>query len=283
MGFLDKLLGAKPSAESSVADQATKRLNKAQRELAAIAEQDGRVGHPLGQQILTRELTGLQENLTAAVEALGQATSGRGGSIGVQDVGAGLARMCQATLHDPKWVLQKNVGTDRCRRRVAGVLRSVEKVAEQLRLDVHDTGPVAPSVGPGTPLRENMLSSIRSGDAAAVRQYLERGGAPSNPVEDDSLPLHEAIRYGQAEVAALLIDRGADVNGRDKWGCSPLHYAVVSQGPGGRCLPDVAELLLNQGADVNARSKDGWSPLMSALDNGQQEMATLLRQHGAEG
>ena len=95
-------------------------------------------------------------------------------------------------------------------------------------------------------------------------------------------PLHMAIRYGHARIAMLLIRTGSDVNERDSYGCTPLHYAVVSQGPGGRCLPNVVELLLKRGADVNARCKSGWSPLMCALDNYQKEMAALLRKYGAE-
>ena len=276
-GFLAKLFGKGPGLEQ----RAAKRLDKARRELAAIAQEDGRVRHPLGQEILTRELQGLQENLAAAVETLQQAVNGEGGSIASHDVGAGLARLCEATIHDPKWALQRNVGTDRCRARVTVVLRAVEKVAQQLLRDMHGGGGRR-TEDKRKDLNEALPSALETGNLSAVAHFLNNGGDPNTRVDGDSLPLHKAIRYGHADIATMLIRHRADVSGRDNWGCTPLHYAVVSQGPGGRCLPDVATLLLEEGADANARSKDGWSPLMSAEDNGQKEMAALLRKHGAK-
>jgi ankyrin repeat protein len=155
----------------------------------------------------------------------------------------------------------------------------VEGIAELLMREAQGAGAVQMSTGD----QDQPLSlAIEKGNLSAVEHYLVSGGDPNLRVDANSLPLHKAIRYGHADIAVLLIGNGADVNGRDAFGCSPLHYAVVSQGPGGRCLPDVAKLLLKKGADVNARSKDGWSPLMSALDNYQQDMADLLRKHGAQ-
>jgi len=156
----------------------------------------------------------------------------------------------------------------------------VEQAAEELRRDTQRGSPGA-TEGKRVDRHDALPSALEKGNLNAVKHYLDSGGDPNATVDGNSLPLHKVIRYGHADIAALLVRRGADVNGRDAWGCTPLHYAVVSQGPGGRCLPDIALLLLEEGGDPNARSNDGWSPLMSALDNGQQEMAALLRQHGA--
>lgn len=270
-GFWTRIFGSGSGPELSV----VKQLEKARQELAAIAQQDGRVAHPIGQKILQGELQGLQQNLAAAVEALQKAGDGGSKSIGSHDVGVGLGRLCDDTLHDPKWALQKNVGTERCRTRVAAVLRTVERIAKQLQREQKTSMN-------REDLNEALPSALETGNLKAVEHFLNNGGDPNTRVDANSLPLHKAIRYGYADIATLLIRHGADVNGKDTWGCTPLHYAVVSEGPGGRCLPDVATLLLQKGADVNARSKDAWSPLMSSLDNGQQEMAALLRRHGAQ-
>ena len=77
---------------------AVKRLEEAQRELAAIVQQDGRVAHPVAQEILRRELQTLMENLAAAVEALQKEADGKHGGLGSHEVGIGLGRLCDATL-----------------------------------------------------------------------------------------------------------------------------------------------------------------------------------------
>lgn len=261
---------------------AAKRLDKAMRELADIAQQDGRVGHPIGTQILQRELQGLQDNLAAAVDALQKAGDGGAKSIGSHDVGVGLGRLCEDTLHNPNWALQKNVGTDRCRTRVAQVLRSIEEIAKKLSRAPEGDAPQSTAAETANK-HEDLSPALEKGNLQAVKHYLDAGGDPNISVDDGSLPLHKAIRYGHPDIAKLLIRSGADVNARDKWRDAPLHLAVVSLGPGGRCLPDVAQLLIKQGADVNAQGAGNWPPLLCATDNFQTEMATLLRKHGARG
>ena len=59
------------------------------------------------------------------------------------------------------------------------------------------------------------------------------------------------------DVITTLINAGADVNARNKYGSTPLMYAS-----GANQNPDVITTLINAGADVNARDKDGWTPLM---------------------
>ena len=49
--------------------------------------------------------------------------------------------------------------------------------------------------------------------------------------------------------------KGADVNSKDNYGNTPLHYAVL----GGHT--EIAELLIAEGADVNARRDDGMTPV----------------------
>ena len=75
------------------------------------------------------------------------------------------------------------------------------------------------------------------------------------------MPLHMAARHEFAEVAALLIERGADVNAEDgHGGWTPLHYALLDglHRPGLR----TANLLIERGADVNAATLVmGWTPL----------------------
>jgi len=55
-----------------------------------------------------------------------------------------------------------------------------------------------------------------------------------------------------------LIEEGTDVNARDEFGCTPLHWAVLAESP------DVADFLIAKGADINAKDTRNLSPLMAA-------------------
>lgn len=41
------------------------------------------------------------------------------------------------------------------------------------------------------------------------------------------IPLHNACSFGHADVAQLLLVRGANPNSRDNWNFSPLHEAAI--------------------------------------------------------
>jgi ankyrin repeat protein len=82
---------------------------------------------------------------------------------------------------------------------------------------------------------------------AAVRLLIERGAdieAPSQNQEfaQEACPLHSAVAAGRIEVAALLLEAGADPNARQRGGFTPL-MAAEQLG-----LPDLAELLIRHGA-----------------------------------
>ncbi|MGH7830798.1 MAG: ankyrin repeat domain-containing protein [Candidatus Binatia bacterium] len=71
-------------------------------------------------------------------------------------------------------------------------------------------------------------------------------------------PLHAAATRGNAKVAAVLLQRGADVGARAADNSTPLHYAAA----GGHV--SVAELLLGAGADPNLKDKSGLTPIQRA-------------------
>ena len=90
--------------------------------------------------------------------------------------------------------------------------------------------------------------------------------------------LHLACFFGHPEIAAALLNHGADVAARSKNAMqnTPLHAAAA-----GKSL-EAVRVLVEHGADVNARQHGGWAPLHAASQNGDVEMARLLIASGAE-
>ena len=90
-------------------------------------------------------------------------------------------------------------------------------------------------------------------------------------------PLHWAAQEGHAEIAEYLISEGARIDVKDKplLGCTPLHVAV------GCGQETVVRVLLDSGASLDVRDEQGRTPLDTAIQNGREEIAEMLRQHRA--
>lgn len=84
--------------------------------------------------------------------------------------------------------------------------------------------------------------------------------------------LHGGAQEGNLASTRFLLDHGADVGAIDSNGMTPLH-AAVEQG-----YIDIAELLIARGSDPNAAATDGVTPL--ALARIDPEMEELIRRHG---
>ncbi len=86
--------------------------------------------------------------------------------------------------------------------------------------------------------------------------------------------LMEAAVEGNEEVVKFLLNRGADVNAKDKDGWTSLMGATVE----GHL--ETAQLLLTAGADVNAQNDSGDTALNMAFGMGQFEIADVLLENG---
>ena len=86
-------------------------------------------------------------------------------------------------------------------------------------------------------------------------------------------PLMLAAINNQIELAAVLINRGADVN-RPGW--TPLHYAAT------RGHREMMRLLLDNDAYIDSEAANGTTPLMMAAMYSNSDMVKLLLESGAE-
>jgi ankyrin repeat protein len=112
--------------------------------------------------------------------------------------------------------------------------------------------------------------------AKIARYLLEHGMNPNHRTWIGVTMLHDMAHEGSVEKAAMLLDHGAEINAIDEeFRSTPLGLAARW---GNR---NVAELLLDRGADAN-RSGAAWSaPLEWARKKGHVETEELLRARGA--
>ena len=82
-----------------------------------------------------------------------------------------------------------------------------------------------------------------------------------------------AVLMGRTDVAQTLIDLGADVNHRDKFGMTPLLWSsLLDYGSS-----TMSELLLRAGAGRDARTPEGFSALDLARRHGYPHIERVLK------
>jgi ankyrin repeat protein len=90
-----------------------------------------------------------------------------------------------------------------------------------------------------------------------------------------SSPGTQLKKRGNTDLVELLIANRADVDAKDRYGLTPLHFAAYD-GYG-----DMADLLLANHAEVDAGSISGETPLHEAAHRGFNGMVELLLAYGA--
>lgn len=124
--------------------------------------------------------------------------------------------------------------------------------------------------------------AIRSGDLPKVEELLKADPTQINvpdPTKNDLVPLLVAVASRYKNIVSFLIDQGADVNLMHKGkGICPLEMAALLGDT------SMAALLIEKGAKVNGPNKDpgGTTPLMNAIESGNYALVKLLVEKGAD-
>ena len=125
---------------------------------------------------------------------------------------------------------------------------------------------------------KSFLDQARKGDTETVGLFLAAGMSP-DAQDGGYTPLLEAARRGYEEMAAALIDGGADIDTKDPYGVTALMFGLISGSV------QTAEHLIEGGAKVNARDIDGRTALIEALTTENDipaELVSLLIERGAD-
>lgn len=122
----------------------------------------------------------------------------------------------------------------------------------------------------------DLIQALIKGEPERVSDALARGANPNQKLADNGTPLHLAAMFGPPETVKRLIEAGAAIEARDRWGRAPLHWASFS------CHdPQVARTLIDAGADIDAKSKSGMTPLDCAVAVARTDTAPMLLKAGA--
>lgn len=126
--------------------------------------------------------------------------------------------------------------------------------------------------------RVDLLTAIGFNLEERVRHILDEGGErlEAAPSLFECDPIGLAVVYAEADLVRLLLERGADPNGR-AFGEPALVRSVAERGD-----PEIVRALLDRGADVNAHDASRRTALHHAVAVGSVEIAELLLRHGAD-
>lgn len=140
----------------------------------------------------------------------------------------------------------------------------------------------------GKEFSDSFLRSIlQEGDTNALAEFLESGGSANRrislrkrvPVEEPLLNV--SVRADHIHGARMLVEHGADIEGKDWQGNTPLMSALLSEE-----ISDVrvkvVEWLLGQGANVLAKNSEGYDPLDIAVIASSPRMVEMLLLYGAD-
>lgn len=90
--------------------------------------------------------------------------------------------------------------------------------------------------------------------------------------------LHLACVGGNVDIIELLIEKGANINSKNKNDDTPLHLAAVSE----KCQWSAIKLLIDAGANVDSINNSKVTPLHISAQRGRRDVSQLLLERGAD-
>lgn len=114
--------------------------------------------------------------------------------------------------------------------------------------------------------------------AKRVKTLIKMGASPNAKDASNTTALHYAGKHHKPITVNMLIDLGADVSAKNYNGNTPLMFALSE---GDNASLECVRVLINRGADVNDRNKYKQTALhLAAL--GSVDVATFLLCNGAD-
>ncbi|XP_044726613.1 serine/threonine-protein phosphatase 6 regulatory ankyrin repeat subunit B-like isoform X3 [Chrysoperla carnea] len=118
--------------------------------------------------------------------------------------------------------------------------------------------------------------SARSRDVEICKMLLNKGADVDAKEKNGSTALHIATEEGSNEIVKLLLERGAKVDSKNKCNITPLYLSAQ------RDHQEIIETLLKFGADINSRNKYGRTALHIASFKEHVKVVTTLLEYGCD-
>jgi hypothetical protein len=159
------------------------------------------------------------------------------------------------TIEDILWIMAKAGHTQ-----LVAPLMNLSKVT---RTCIH-LQPIMMNVKLGWYGQTQLHHCAENGFTTSVKRLLSIRNIIVNVKDDEygMTPLHYAAWNGHVEITRLLLQKGADVNAKNKYGFTPLHLAALN----GHI--DILHFLVENGADLEAQGYEGRRALHLAADRG---------------
>uniref|UniRef100_A0A6C0I4X9 Uncharacterized protein n=1 Tax=viral metagenome TaxID=1070528 RepID=A0A6C0I4X9_9ZZZZ len=124
----------------------------------------------------------------------------------------------------------------------------------------------------------SFIKAIEEDAHESIKQRLSAGfDVNSKNPDSGKMPLHAAcLSCKNSFTIELLLEAGADVNGEDNYGNTPLHYLSETKLDSDELEYAVNTLLLEAGADVNKKNASGFIPLHAIISANQTDSAEQL-------
>lgn len=127
-------------------------------------------------------------------------------------------------------------------------------------------------------VNDKFYEAVSWGSYTYIDKFLREGAdinSKSNRSESPSI-VDATYRSGKYGILMYLLEKGADPDGANKFGCTALVKAV------GKKNYIAVEILLANGADINGKGNRCVTPIYNAADRGSAAMVVKLMELGAD-
>jgi len=128
--------------------------------------------------------------------------------------------------------------------------------------------------------RKALIDAVRKNDVESAKRLIAKGISPNSMgdlspgcINIKSPALSIAVLNGYKDMAAMLLQAGAEADACDSFGKTPLHYAASLKPP---IAIDLISILMDHGADIDAQNSTGQAPLHLAVMCGHKMVVSHL-------
>ena len=129
---------------------------------------------------------------------------------------------------------------------------------------------------PRTTAVGSLHDAARKADTALIERLLESGADIEAKDKYGYTALWWATIIGHQSTIECLLDRGANIEAKDKHGYTALYWTLFNS------HQSTFECLLDRGANIEAKDKDGYTALWWAARNGHKSVVEYLLGRGAD-